>query len=251
VAVLQPSRVVVPEVHFAVEHIQDIATALRQREVEATLCDTLETAIRAIGDAIVCNDAAAARAQGAVALLRDLAHRGNDLITFVAAVQTHAAESREHDSITEAARQERDRFDTSHRPMTESVAARAVDTLLSDDDHAALLQQLPSPVPDNEAPAGDAAVPVLLFESAPPKAEKNGGGQNTVTTNELFSLEATAPAFVKSSASEVTPRAASALPLPFLDAGAPAPASDQRAAPNDRLAALSALSEEELIALFS
>ena len=200
----------------------------------------------------MCNDAAAARAQGAVALLRDLARRGNDLITFVAAVQTPAAESREHDSITEAARQERDRFDISHRPMTESVAARAVDTLLSDDDHAAsLLQQLPSPVPDKEAPAGDAAVPALLFESAPPEAEKNGGGQNTGTTSELFSLEATAPAFVKSSASEVTPRAASALPVPFLDAGAPAPASDQRAAPNDRLAALSALSEEELIALFS
>ena len=49
--------------------------ALRQREVEVTLRDTLEAALRAVGDAIVRNDAAAARAQSAVALLRDLARR--------------------------------------------------------------------------------------------------------------------------------------------------------------------------------
>jgi hypothetical protein len=251
-AVLAPSGVVAPEVHFAVEHIQDIAMALRQREVEATLCDTLEAAIRAVGDAIVRNDAAAARAQGAVALLRDLARRGGDLIALVAAVQTPAAEPRQHGAIAEAARQERDQFDTSHRPVTDSAAARVVDALLSDHDHAAsLLQQLPSPLPDNEAPAEGGAVPALLFESAPQNAEQTDAGQNIVTASELFSIEAMAPVFVASSANEVTPHGPSAFPQPFVDAGAPAPASDPRAAPNDTLAALSALSEEELIALFS
>ena len=115
-AVLQPSGAAAPEVHFAVEHIKDIAMALRQREVEVTLCDTLEAALRAVGDAIVRNDAAAARAQSAVALLRDLARRGSDLIALIAAVQTPAVEPREQGAITEAARQESDRFDdTSHR----------------------------------------------------------------------------------------------------------------------------------------
>jgi hypothetical protein len=251
-AVLQPSGVVAPEVHFAVEHIQDVAMALRQREVEAALCDTLEAAIGAVGDAIVRSDAAAARAQGAVALLRDLARRSGDLIALVAAVQTPAAEPREHGAIAEAARQERDRFDAFHRPVTDSLAATVVDVLLSDDDHAAsLFQQLPSPLPDNEAPAGGGAVSALPLESAVPNAEQNGGGRDTVTTSELLSFEAMAPAFVVSSANEVTPRSSSAVQQPFVDAGAPAPASEQHAAPNDALAALSALSEAELIALFS
>ena len=125
-AVLQPSGAAAPEVHFAVEHIKDIAMALRQREVEATLCDTLEAALRAVGDAIVRNDAAAARAQSAVALLRDLARRGSDLIALIAAVQTPAVEPREQGAITEAARQESDRFDdTSHRSVTDWVKPRA------------------------------------------------------------------------------------------------------------------------------
>jgi len=248
-AVLQPSGAAAPEVHFAVEHIKDIAMALRQREVETTLCDTLEAALRAVGDAIVRNDAAAARAQSAVALLRDLARRGSDLIALIAAVQTPAVEPREQGAITEAARQESDRFDdTSHRSVTDWVKARA---LMSDDDHAAsLLQQLPLPLPDNEAPAGGRVVPASLFEPVAENAEQTDAGQNIVIASELFCIEAMALASVASPANEVTPRAAVALPQPFVDAGA-APPSDSRAAPNDILAALNALSEEELIALFS
>ena len=226
--------------------------ALRQREVEVTLCDTLEAALRAVGDAIVRNDAAAARAQSAVALLRDLARRGSDLIALIAAVQTPAVEPREQGAITEAARQESDRFDdTSHRSVTDWVKARVVDALMSDDDHAAsLLQQLPSPLPDNEAPAGGRVVPASLFEPVAENAEQTDAGQNIVIASELFCIEAMALASVASPANEVTPRAAVALPQPFVDAGA-APPSDSRAVPNDILAALNALSEEELIALFS
>jgi len=217
--------------------------ALRQREVEVTLCDTLEAALRAVGDAIVRNDAAAARAQSAVALLRDLARRGSDLIALIAAVQTPAVEPREQGAITEAARQESDRFDdTSHRSVTDWVKARA---LMSDDDHAAsLLQQLPLPLPDNEAPAGGRVVPASLFEPVAENAEQTDAGQNIVIASELFCIEAMALASVASPANEVTPRAAVALPQPFVDPGA-VPPSDSR------LASLNALSEEELIALFS
>jgi hypothetical protein len=226
--------------------------ALRQREVEVTLCDTLEAALRAVGDAIVRNDAAAARAQSAVALLRDLARRGSDLIALIAAFQTPAVEPRERGAITEAARQESDRFDdTSHGSVTDWVKARVVDALMSDDDHAAsLLQQLPLPLPDNEAPAGGRVVPASLFEPVAENAEQTDAGQNIVIASELFCIEAMALASVASPANEVTPRAAVALPQQFVDAGA-APPSDSRAVPNDILAALHALSEEELIALFS
>jgi len=174
------------------------------------------------------------------------------LIAPIAAVQTPAVEPREQGAITEAARQESDRFDdTSHRSVTDWVKARVVDVLMSDDDHAAsLLQQLPSPLPDNEAPAGGRVVPASLFEPVAENAEQTDAGQNIVIASELFCIEAMALASVASPANEVTPRAAVALPQPFVDAGA-APPSDSRAAPNDILAALNALSEEELIALFS
>jgi hypothetical protein len=66
-----------PDVHFAVEHIHDIAMVLRRRKVEATLGDTLEAAIREVGDAIVRNDGAAARARSAVAEGQE-SHRFDD-----------------------------------------------------------------------------------------------------------------------------------------------------------------------------
>jgi hypothetical protein len=87
-AVLRPGDTSASDVHFAVERIQDIAMALSQREVEPALCDTLEAAIREVGDAIVRNEAtAAARAQGATALLGDLARRVTDLIALAASVE--------------------------------------------------------------------------------------------------------------------------------------------------------------------
>ena len=91
-AVLRSGDNSAPNVHFAIEHIQDIAMALRQREVEPALCDTLEAAIREVGDAIVRNDAAAARAQGATALLGDLARRVTNLIALAASVEKPARE---------------------------------------------------------------------------------------------------------------------------------------------------------------
>lgn len=123
--------------------------------------------------------------------------------------------------------------------------ARVVGVLMSDDDHAAsLLQQLPSPLPDNEAPAGGRVVPASLFEPVAENAEQTDAGQNIVIACELFCIEAMALASVASPANEVTPRAAVALPQPFVDPGAAPPS-------NSRLASLNALSEEELIALFS
>lgn len=74
-----------PDVYFAVERVQDIAMALRQREVDAVLCDGLEEAIREIGDATVRHDAAMSRVAGAAALLCELARRVDDMVTRGAA----------------------------------------------------------------------------------------------------------------------------------------------------------------------
>jgi hypothetical protein len=79
-AVLKTNGALALEVHFAIERIQDVAMALRVREVDTALCDTLEASIREVGDAIVRNDAAAARTQGAAALLCDLGKRIDQLL---------------------------------------------------------------------------------------------------------------------------------------------------------------------------
>lgn len=73
------------DAYFAVERIQDIAMALRQREVDAVLCDGLEEAIREIGDAVIRHDAAVARVAGAAALLHELAQRVDEMIRRSAA----------------------------------------------------------------------------------------------------------------------------------------------------------------------
>ena len=45
-SVLKANGTLAPEVHFAVERVHDVAMALRMREVDAALCDTLEASIR-------------------------------------------------------------------------------------------------------------------------------------------------------------------------------------------------------------
>jgi hypothetical protein len=85
-SVLKANGALALEAHFAIERIQDVAMALRMREVDAALCDTLEASIREVGDAIVRNDAAAARTQGAAALLCDLGKRIDQMLPPVSIV---------------------------------------------------------------------------------------------------------------------------------------------------------------------
>ena len=68
--------------------------ALRQRDVEAALCDGLDAAIREVGDAIVRSDAAEARADNAAGQLRELARRIADMTARGAAHGGRAAGER-------------------------------------------------------------------------------------------------------------------------------------------------------------
>ena len=72
------------DVHFAVERIHDVAMALRMRDVDTALCDTLEASVREVGDAVVRHEAAATGALSAAALLRDVMRRIEDLVAVVA-----------------------------------------------------------------------------------------------------------------------------------------------------------------------
>ena len=64
----------------AAERIQDVAFALREREVDAEMSDVLEAAIRDLGEIFARGDAAAERAQNALALLRELKGRVHAMV---------------------------------------------------------------------------------------------------------------------------------------------------------------------------
>ncbi len=154
-SVLKANGALALEVHFAIERIQDVAMALRMREVDTALCDTLEASIREVGDAIVRNDAAAARTQGAAALLCDLGKRIDQLLPPVSIVAV------EPDKADGAAKP--DKADEAAKPASVAVSvavnddhakkpngaaagpmADAVDTVVPDDDHAHPLPQQPA-----------------------------------------------------------------------------------------------------------
>jgi hypothetical protein len=78
---------------FAAERIDDIAVALRQRNVEPVLCDALEAAAREVGDALVRNKVAAASSQSAIAQSRDLGRRVKEIIALVVSIDSLGVEA--------------------------------------------------------------------------------------------------------------------------------------------------------------
>jgi hypothetical protein len=185
-AELAASGTPAPDGLAAVERIQDIAFALRECEVDATLCDALEAAIRKLGDVVARSDAAAERVQSAAALLRIPARRINAMIALAAAIAGPGVE-----------------------PL--AVAPAAVGPAAAQTDRAI-----------KDEPAAD------LFErETPPPAER--------AVAEARGDDHVAEA-VHSQPSDDRARVLPAIPRPAF---------------NGPLAALGALSEEELIALFS
>ena len=78
-ALLRAQGTLKGDVHFAVERIHDVAIALRMRDVDSALCDTLDDSVREVGDAVVRHEAAATGALSAAGLLRDVMRRIEDL----------------------------------------------------------------------------------------------------------------------------------------------------------------------------
>jgi hypothetical protein len=71
----------------AIERIADIAFVLHEREVEHSLCDALDAAVREIGAADAVKRASMERAREAAALLRELTHALNEILAMAAVEQ--------------------------------------------------------------------------------------------------------------------------------------------------------------------
>jgi uncharacterized protein YoxC len=91
-ALLRAQGTLKGDVHFAVERVHDVAMALRMRDVESALCDTLEASVREVGDAVVRHEAAATGALSAAALLHDIMRRIEDLAVVASRMNTLDAE---------------------------------------------------------------------------------------------------------------------------------------------------------------
>jgi len=250
-----------PDVHFALAHIHNVATALRERDVAPAACATLEAAIREVADAIARGDAAAERAVSAAVSLRYLAGRVDELSAVAASIAASAAEPPEGAARLPTFQQEIvERSDhVADMPMADSADASSADDACASQPRS---MSMPPTLPDKEAALNEVALeeaapekatlgpredPADLFEpgalpmSAPPDAREEvtqvGGSDNNVADEDAADEAAT----VHSRARDAT---ASEPALPKLAAGT-------SAAANDPLAILFALSEEELIALFS
>ncbi len=246
---------------FAAERIQDIAMALRRRDVEATLCDALEASSREVGDAIVRSNAAAARALSAASHLRDLARRVNEFIALAVTVAGPATASEDRSAAGEIRDDAAaDRLDDAGRgTLTDTVDAQ----LSVAQPAGALLAARPVHrlLPDMQAPAGLDEEPGEACESATlpiPSPILTATQRVAPLKNEAPSgslpAESLAPDFSASSPMEARIRKksppTSLLRQRYLDENSAMPAG-RRAVANDPLAAMLALSEEELIALFS
>lgn len=87
------------------ERIEDVAFALREREIDPALCDALESALFELGDAFARHDAAAERTQSAAALLRSVEVNINALIALVAQsaqAELASADAEPRESVAEA-----------------------------------------------------------------------------------------------------------------------------------------------------
>jgi len=102
-ALLRAQGTLKADVHFAVERIHDVAMALRMRDVDSALCDTLEASVREVGDAVVRHEAAATGALSAAALLRDVMRRLEDLTVVALRAAAVDVEPLVPPSATEAA----------------------------------------------------------------------------------------------------------------------------------------------------
>ena len=109
-----------------------VAFALREREIDAVLCDGLDAAIREVGDAGALSDAAAERARNAADLVRDLAARINDMIARSIDAETEAATMDEARSQTASEHDAPPRLAFFEAAVMESESfAQAVATLVA------------------------------------------------------------------------------------------------------------------------
>jgi hypothetical protein len=205
-AALAASEVAATEGLFAADRVQDMVWSLRQRHVEAAICEALEAGMREVGDAMIGNNAATKLALSSAALLRDLAHRVNDMIVLIGGVAHSAAALLAMETASE-----------SKATTVAEVAAGTAERLLGEDTEDV----------GTSGTFGDFA-----NAAREPAGHENRANDDAQRFDDTAEGSATNAVDMHSSGQEP----ADSLPRPT---------------PSDPLAAVLALSEEELIALFS
>ncbi len=141
----------------AAERLQDIAFAIRESDVEATLCDALDKAIREISVACALNDATAERTRNAAHRVRDLASRITDTI------ELWLASDRGEPSAGETAA-----ASPVNRAPIEGVAGAQFGGASGEAPPVACEAVLMRPSPTESPPSGPEDDPADLFEPSPP-----------------------------------------------------------------------------------
>ena len=153
-ALLRAQGTLKGDVYFAVERIHDVAMALRMRDVDSALCDTLDDSVREVGDAVVRHEAAATGALSAAGLLRDVMRRIEDL----AVVASHMIAS-EGDALVRPWAGESETAIEVAAVMTEAEAA--IEPLAPVVTEAEVVSDMPLPVATETESAIDALRPVV------------------------------------------------------------------------------------------
>ena len=156
-----------PEGADAIERIADIAFVLHERDVEASLCDALDAAVRELGNANAARHANVLHVRQAAELLRELSQRVADMIALLQVSPPPAANDT---AATEAAPQEGEPA-TAELPTGEDALDGEIPReglfgaeLLEDDEFARAVAELAASLPALAQPVE--AVVVMLREPA-------------------------------------------------------------------------------------
>ena len=156
-----------PEGADAIERIADIAFVLHERDVEASLCDALDAAVRELGNANAARHANVLHVRQAAELLRELSQRVTDMIALLQVSPPPAANDT---AATEAAPQEGEpapaELPTGEDALDGEIPREGLfgAELLEDDEFAQAVAELAASLPPLAQPVE--AVVVMLREPA-------------------------------------------------------------------------------------
>jgi len=243
-AVPEPARTL--DIAAAIERIQDIAFMLRERGIDAALCEALDDAARELSGARGRSNGAAPPAESnngednaEAEIDEDPLSRG-DLFTmdvrdnekFVQAVAGLAA------SLNPLG---------DDRPTTPNAEGEPTGAVLPSPDYENSSESLPSPPPDRR-PRSYIEPPEFAFHTM----DRETHGQHADENAQAHALlpEARLPPGPQDDPAELFEAPASRVVAPVAKVPAPAVLVMPRPAPADPLAGIRVLSEEEVIALF-
>jgi hypothetical protein len=193
-----------PESTDAVERIADIAFVLHERDVEASLCDALDAAVRELGNANTVKQANVQHVRQAAELLRDLSLRVADMIALLqvspsSADDAAAADAAPHEQALAPAEQQVSEDASEGEILDGEIPREGLfgAELLEDDEFARAVAELAASLPALAEPVEP--VVVALHEPADLEAKDTAPApelEETVTEaqHETVDLAADKPA---------------------------------------------------------